>query len=98
MTQWGNGRSYAAAVGQAVAAAMAAASSGQAEPRGWKCNRADCLYANKGWENWSGRRRCQGCFQPKQAATHPPEHARLKPEPFNRCLADRNEESVSSKE
>ena len=84
MTPWGpNKEDYAEIVGKAVAAAMAAASNAQptAVQRGWKCNRADCLYAVKGWDNWSGRTHCQGCFKPRQAAMNPPEGARLAPRP-----------------
>ena len=80
MPKWeGNQSSYAAVVGKAVAAAMAAAGIQRAEPRGWKCNRSDCLYANKGWENWHGRTRCQGCYQPKTDAMYPPDYACLHP-------------------
>jgi len=77
MGSWSTGRhSYADIVSKAVAAAMAATRTTEPE-KGWKCKRSDCLYAVRGWPNWPGRTHCQGCFQTKHAATHPPDHARL---------------------
>jgi len=70
----------AAEIGRAVATAMADAQK-SATPAGWKCQRADCLYAVKGWPNWPGRLHCVGCYYPKYNATHPPANARLEVTP-----------------
>jgi len=79
MTPWDHKRDYAE-IAKAVAAALAASDvSKPAVLREWKCNRADCLFAVKGWSNWSGRTHCQGCYKPKQAAMSPPPAERLKP-------------------
>jgi len=73
MTPWQTQKADIETITKAVVAAMSATSKIQpnAQSESWHCQRADCLYANKGWANWAGRRVCQGCFKPRQAATNP---------------------------
>jgi len=76
MAQW-NKDNFAEVVSRAVAAAVKEIEGKPGNAKGWHCNRSDCLYAVKGWENWAGRRRCQGCFYLKAEATNPPATKRL---------------------
>jgi len=75
MTPWG--QDIAAITARAVASALKEANYDGKVQAEWLCQRADCLYAVKGWKNWSGRQRCQGCFKPKHQATNPPSAERL---------------------
>jgi len=79
MTPWQSQQADIEVITKAVVAAMSATSTIQpnAPSESWHCQRADCLYANKGWANWAGRRVCQGCFKPRQIATNPRPEQRI---------------------
>jgi len=100
MTPWQPQKADIETITKAVVAAMSATSTIQpnAQSESWHCQRADCLYANKGWANWAGRRVCQGCFKPRQIATNPRPDQRIARTPRASSQQAPDQAAAASKE